>query len=224
MKRCIFFQLCSALFVSSVFCTPATEGIFTQIYENGGWGRDQEGRGTSGEGSLIENAGEYVAFINKFISRHGIKTIVDIGCGDWQVMRHVNLTGVEYYGMDVVKRVIDQNREKFGSSHIHFLFGDCIHDELPHADLLLAKDIFIHLPNESVFRVIEKFRNFKHILITTDVEAGSFTTHNSDIQLGEWRAMDPAAPPFRLEGKKALIYSAEPSYNWMKQVFYIRMP
>ncbi len=198
-----------------------SEEIFTHIYDVGLWGKDQNGKGTSGGGSSFESAVEYIVFLNKFIKANDIKSIVEIGCGDWEVMSHVDLSNVNYMGFDVVKSVIDGLIEKYSSSNVRFAFADCINDSLPKADLLLCKDVLIHLTNKDVFKIIKKFKDYKHVLVTTDVEASNLTSCNRDIALGDWREVDLSAPPFNQAGKKILIYPATHSYHHLKQVFYV---
>lgn len=219
MRKC-FFTL-PFLWIALLWGEPSPADVFTRVYETGLWGKDEQGNGTSGSGSTLENATEYIVFLNKFIQRNQIKTVVDIGCGDWEVMKHVDLSGVEYIGVDVVPSIIQRNIEKYASSHVHFIVADCIQDPLPKADLLLCKDVFNHLPNDLVFKVIDRFRNYRHILVTTDVEAATLTSGNGNIVLGDWRSIDLSAPPFFQKGKKVLIYPAEYTYYHLKQVFYI---
>lgn len=217
--------LSSAFVIQIFFCSlfaQTPSDVFTQIYEVGLWGRDEQGKGTSGGGSTFENAMEYIAFLNKFIRKNNIKTIVDIGCGDWEVMRHVDLTGVDYLGIDVVPSVIQNNSAKYSSSNVKFALGDCIHDTLPGADLLLCKDVLNHIPNNEVFSIINQFQHYQHILVTSDVEATTLTCRNNDIAMGDWRSVDLSAAPFYLIGKKILIYPSEYTYTHLKQVFYIK--
>ncbi len=223
MKKILLTGLGFALLCSSIHCGAAasSEEIFSHIYDVGHWGKDGEGKGTSGGGSSLDSAMEYVVFLNKFIRENKIQSVVEIGCGDWEVMRHVDLRNVDYTGFDVVKSVVNDLVEKYASSNIRFAFADCINDSLPKADLLLCKDVLIHLPNHEISKIIQKFKNYKHVLITTDVEASRLTCSNRDIVLGDWREVDLAAPPFKLAGKKLLIYPATHSYYHLKQVFYI---
>lgn len=206
----------------SLLAQSSSEQVFSQVYERGIWGRDQQGNGTSGKGSTQENAMEYIVFLNKFIKINNIKTIVEIGCGDWEVMRHVDLTGVDYVGFDVVPSMIQDNLAKYRTSNVNFALADCIHDPLPKADLLLCKDVLNHIPNDGVFKIIQKFTNYRHVLTTSDVEAATLSSNNWDIDLGDWRSIDLAAWPFNLPGKKLLIYPSEYTYYHLKQVFYFR--
>ena len=62
------------------------EEIFTNIYEKKMWGnnKNNEYSGSSGNGSSIKyNKNTYIPFLKNFISTNDIKTIVDLGCGDF---------------------------------------------------------------------------------------------------------------------------------------------
>src|SRR4051812_35561201 len=64
------------------------ETIFADVYENKVWGSSDE-RLFSGPGSLPDNVQPYTDLVSKFISEHGIKSVVDFGCGDFQVGRRL---------------------------------------------------------------------------------------------------------------------------------------
>jgi len=54
---------------------------FERIYADNEW---QYG---SGEGSLPIHTKGYIAFIESFVANHEVKSVVDLGCGDWQFGR-----------------------------------------------------------------------------------------------------------------------------------------
>ena len=63
------------------------EQVFTNVYENRTWGDNHNENycGSSGGGSEINyNIHSYVPFLKKFMVDHGIKTVVDLGCGDFK--------------------------------------------------------------------------------------------------------------------------------------------
>ena len=41
-----------------------------------------------------------------------IKSVCDIGCGDWQFSQYIDFKGFKYTGIDCVKSVIDENKKK----------------------------------------------------------------------------------------------------------------
>jgi hypothetical protein len=63
----------------------------------------------SGPRSRPENVVQYAAFVSKFISEHGIRSVVDLGCGDFQAGRRIELGKAKYLGCDVVPLVIERN-------------------------------------------------------------------------------------------------------------------
>ena len=73
----------------------------------------------SGTGSLAINNKPYISFLNKFIKENNIKSVIDIGCGDWQISENIDWSNIKYLGIDVVQSVIDKNVQ----THIpcHFL-------------------------------------------------------------------------------------------------------
>ena len=59
--------------------------IFKYIYIYNLWGFG------SGSGSLSQNNKQYIDFLNQFIHSHiDIHRIIDLGCGDWQLHRHID--------------------------------------------------------------------------------------------------------------------------------------
>ena len=50
----------------------------------------------SGSGSLAINNRPYISFLKDFISNNKIKSVVDIGCGDWQISENINWNNIKY--------------------------------------------------------------------------------------------------------------------------------
>ena len=103
----------------------------------------------SGVGSLPEHTVEYRDFLQQFMARHGVRSVVDVGCGDWQFSRYVDWSNVTYVGIDVVSSVVDNNQREFGNDNISFRKFLSL-EKLPPADLLVCKDVLQHLPNATV--------------------------------------------------------------------------
>ena len=142
---------------------PPEREAFRIHYEddNSQWGK------SSGGGSDPYHTIEYRCFLEKFIRMNNIKSIVDIGCGDWQFSRLMNLDGIKYVGFDVVPRMINRNLKLFSSHSIEFaVMPDNIAD-VPSADLLLMKDVLQHLPDNVIFEFASKvFSKFKFCLLS----------------------------------------------------------
>lgn len=171
--------------------------VFNRIYREGSWGRDAAGRGVSGSGSTLDITQEYRSYVEEFIKKHGVTSVVDAGCGDWNFSSAIDWGGASYLGVDIASDVIDAVRRKHETAKIRFQVGD-VTDELPAADLLISKDVLQHLSNELVQKFIRnnlKPGKYKWVLLTNDRGRG-----NADTVPGGYRAIDLAARPFEVKG------------------------
>ena len=170
---------------------------FCRIYDQKLWGRG------SGVGSSPENTVEYRSFLRQFMRCNHIRSVVDLGCGDWQFSRYVDWSGVTYVGVDVVPSVVESNQREFANGHITFRKFESL-AKLPAADLLVCKDVLQHLPNETVTAYLSAFRKtYKFSLITNDEEPEHL--QNIDIQVGGWRPLRLDQEPFCEPG--AVVFS-----------------
>lgn len=171
---------------------------FTATYAANEW------RYGSGHGSLPINNVPYIEFISNFIVRNDIRTVVDLGCGDWQFSRFMDWSKVKYAGFDLVEAVINENNNNFSSENVEFkLLRDL--SSIPSADLLICKDVMQHLPNRIVIDYIEfAFRKFRYILITNDDLPEQWL--NGDIRAGNFR-------PVRLD-RHPFNYPAATVFGW----------
>ena len=176
--------------------SPLTQ-TFNRIYTEGVWGRDVAGQGTSGTGSTLEITREYRAYLQDFIRKNRVTSVVDAGSGDWSFSSTIDWAGASYLGVDIASDVIEAVREKHEKRNVKFRVGD-ITEELPGADLLISKDVLQHLPNGLVQKFIRnnlKKGRYKWVLLTNDRGSG-----NGDTAPGGYRAIDLAAPPFEVQG------------------------
>lgn len=168
------------------------EKAFTFIYENDVWG------GGSGEGSKIEYCGEYISFLEKFLSDNNITTVVDLGCGDWQFSRYIDWSNTNYIGLDVVDSVIKNNKTNFEKENVRFKKISGFLDVDIVADLLICKDVLQHCNLKDVCRFIRVMKKYKYIIVTNDVPAIGLFFQNVDIQTGDYHYRDLEMPPFNL--------------------------
>lgn len=177
---------------------------FSQIYEAATWGKG------SGPGSYPQFTVEYRAFLERFLRMNQIRSIVDVGCGDWQSTRLLDLDNIQYLGLDIVPSIIESNVTKFSSGMTHFAVMPRNLDELPQAELLIIKDVLQHLPNDEIKEYIRLvFPKFRLCLITNSFEKIT-TPQNVDIKHGEHRCLDLTAPPFDVKGFYVSEYWAQP--------------
>jgi inositol phosphorylceramide mannosyltransferase catalytic subunit len=164
------------------------QDVFSTIYAQNLWG------GGSGTGSRPENNTEYIRLISQFMVLNEVRSVVDLGCGDWQFSKLIDWSKVCYTGIDVTPAVVGRNIELFSAPNIAFLCSSDIED-VPEADLLICKDVFQHLPNAMVLAYLAALRaKFKWLIITNDDYPEA--NRNGDIPAGHWRALRLDQPPF----------------------------
>ena len=149
--------------------------------------------GGSGPGSRPDFTEGYREFLENYVRRHNVKSILDIGCGDWEFSRLVDWSGARYHGVDIVAALIETNNRIYGKDQVSFEVLDAVESELPNADLVILKDVLQHLSTESVSRVIGRLGGFDRVLIAQDHGPA-----NPDCLDGDYRPMDLSAAPFDL--------------------------
>jgi 2-polyprenyl-3-methyl-5-hydroxy-6-metoxy-1,4-benzoquinol methylase len=166
--------------------------VFSKIYKEDLW------HGGSGAGSKLENVKEYVEILQKYIDKPEVKTVLDLGCGDWQFSKFLDLSSVSYLGVDVVESVIESNSTSYSASNIKFISRDITTYEVPKADLIICKDVLQHLCNKDVVNILVKIiTSSKFSLITNDFNPEN--TENKDIDNGDYRCLDLTLSPFYLD-------------------------
>jgi SAM-dependent methyltransferase len=173
---------------------PADRGnvgaVFETIYNRNIWG------GGSGAGSNPQIARDYMNFLQAFLANNNIRSVVDIGCGDWQFSQFINFGNASYLGIDVVPSVIAANQQRFGvRANTTFVCANPLDGsyQVPGGDLLLMKDVLQHLSNANVAKLLALTRRFKFALITN-----AYAPVNDDCENGDTRPLDIRVAPFNL--------------------------
>ena len=183
--------------LSTVNRYSSLPSTFNSIYAEGGWGKDATGKGMSGSGSTLEITREYRAYVESFIKKNAVKSVVDAGCGDWTFSSAMDWGDASYLGVDIASDVIEAVRKKHEQDKIRFVVGD-ITEDLPAADLLISKDVLQHLSNELIHKFIKnnlKRGKYKWIILTNDR-----SRKNRDIRPGEYRMINLTTSPFNVKG------------------------
>lgn len=163
--------------------------IFTEIYEKNIWGG-------SGGGSDPGNTVEYRAFLQKFLKEHGVKSVLDWGCGDWAFSRLIDWSGIRYTGVDVVDSVVRGNIMQYANSMIMF-FNNEVWPGGEHYDVIIVKDVLQHWSNDHIdYFLGELFSTtkFNYIIITN---TASQEYDNQDIETGQTRGLCARFEPLK---------------------------
>jgi len=176
----------------------ALKNVFEDIYENNAWGKG------SGPGSAPQNTVEYRLLLERFMRANDVKTVTDLGCGDWQFSRYVDWSGCSYIGFDIVPKLIERNNAEFGRPGIEFRLMTGI-DDLPGGDLLIAKEVLQHLPERDVQAYLAFIRSkYRFALLNNSVLPSLHLNH--DIQAGACRPLKLNLSPYFAVGAVVLQY------------------
>ena len=170
-----------------------TEHVFTAIYRADSWhGKDS----VSGPGSEIEQTKVVINELPTLLKKINISKMLDIPCGDFHWMKNVDLSGIDYIGADVVKKIIINNRENYARDGISFQHLNLIEDKLPKVDLVFCRDCLVHFSNANVLLALKNIfdSQSEYLLTTTFIDR----KENQDINTGQWRALNLELPPFML--------------------------
>lgn len=163
---------------------PNRKQQFTNIYEKNLWG-GETGEYYSGSGSYREDLIiPYVDWLSEFVVQKNIHSIVDLGCGDFNVGNRLSSIVSQYTGVDIVEGVIQNNIKKYGNTNVNFVCLDIVSDELPDGELCLVRQVLQHLSNAEIQKVLDKLVKYKYSVITEMVYDKAKTDHyNVDINI-----------------------------------------
>ena len=172
-----------------------TKEVFTSIYENKLWGSYENQRFYSGDGShepgiVIPYVNNVKAFLNSYDLILGRKpNVVDLGCGDFAVGLQLRNLCDKYVACDIVEDLITYNKNRFDELNVDFSVLDIVEDELPKGDVAFVRQVFQHLTNSQIIKVIEKIKNnFNYLIVTEHLPSEDNFVHNLEIpKVGEWR-------------------------------------
>ena len=171
------------------------DSLFKNIYVKDKWQRKRKIKeSVSGPGSFLKNTINIRKELPILLERFNIKTMLDIPCGDlnW-ISKILPFKNTTYIGADIVEDLIKKNKIKYPKYDFYTL--DLVSDELPKVDLIMCRDILVHLSFENIALALENIRKsgIKYLLAT------SFSVkENKDIRNGQWRAINLKKFPFKL--------------------------
>ena len=170
----------------------------------------------SGPGSAIICTRVIDAQISQLLPKFEIFSILDAGCGDCHwisripliheafIQRHLDAP-IKYYGIDIVPEQIIENERRFGRASAVFLCGSLMEIPLPTVDLIICRDVLVHLSKEVITKVIQNFKasHSRYLLTTT------FPKHDNNILLshpGGFRPINFEIWPYNL-GKPIEVFN-----------------
>lgn len=169
------------------------EDKFTLIYRTNYWSSETP----SGHGSTFEYTANLRKELPSLFRDWEIKSVLDVPCGDYSWMQKILCEiDVEYVGGDIVKPLINDLSEKYGTDKTRFVHLDLTVDSLPKTHLLFNRDCLFHFSYQDIKLVLANFlkSGTPYFMTTTHVNLDDFD--NFDITTGGFRLIDIFSTPF----------------------------
>ncbi|MEY4400780.1 MAG: putative methyltransferase [Actinomycetota bacterium] len=118
----------------------------------------------------------YVTAVSKFVE--GLSwtpSVVDMGCGDFNVGSRIRQHFGKYIACDVAPEVLTENRSRFADLDVDFRQFDMINDEFPEADICIIRQVLQHLSNADIMRVVKKLNRYQILILTEPLPKTEFT-------------------------------------------------
>ena len=178
--------------------------VFTSIYKSNHWVQDddklsKDSISVSGHGSNI-NTNQFFnlkKIFTKIIDDKEINSVLDMPCGDflwfYEIIKDKN---IDYVGVDIVNELIEANKIKYQNKKFSFINEDIVNfDTNKKFDLILIRDLFIHIQNSDIKKIIQNIdnMNFRYVALN------SYNNKvNDDVIVGKHRKINLLIEPFNL--------------------------
>ena len=133
-----------------------------------------------------------------FFADFGIDSLIDVPCGDFNWVKELDLTAINYVGLDSSSHIIKELRSKH-PSHIWIQF-DVLSDQLPFSKFVLMRDLLVHLSNEEIESALANVIRSGSIYLAVTNFSGvnfnlDFTRHHYRKRV-YWRPINLQLEPF----------------------------
>lgn len=186
----------------SGFRGKATSEVFNEIHDRKAWNIETF-ESASGEGSSLVQTAVLIEELPPVLKKLGVKSLLDLPCGDFHWMQHVPMPGVLYTGADIVASLVENNHSKYAGEHRQFILANLLTDELPAEDLIFCRDCLVHFSFRNIELALQNIRRSeaRYLAITHFPEEAE----NHDIITGGWRPLNFCRAPFHFPYPQILI-------------------
>ena len=162
-----------------------TKAVMNQIYEKHLWGGNgfdfYSGWGSHNPEIINPYLGAVINFLKPFDKP---LRVCDLGCGDFNIGKHLIKYTKNYIAIDIVESLIERNKKHYKNNTLEFRCLDIVKDDLPPADCVILRQVLQHLSNAEILRITQKLSNYKYVILTEHLPLGSFVP-NKDIISGQ---------------------------------------
>jgi hypothetical protein len=187
---------------------PSYKELFSKFYDTYGFGGFES---RSGGGSTLAVTTNICKNIVDLVHEKGIKSVIDIPCGDFNWMKEIVFRFDTYLGGDIVPQCIKDNNERYSNSRIKFVEFDIVTDTIPDGDLLIVRDVIGHFPLEEGRKIVSNIlkSNCKYLLSTTWYNINDkdyYKKHiNENVNYGRWYSLNLMSKPFNFPEPEMII-------------------
>jgi hypothetical protein len=167
--------------------------VFREIYRRHHWAGSES---PSGVGAGADQTSGIRRALPALLADLGVRSMLDLPCGDHGWMRSVDLPVARYIGADLLPEIVEPLAAELGDHRREFRVLDLTRDPLPPADLLFCRDCLVHLSYDDIRRALSNMLRSEIPYILTTTFPGA--EPNEDIVTGDWRTLDLEQPPFQL--------------------------
>jgi SAM-dependent methyltransferase len=162
---------------------------------------------SSGCGSEKVNTVYFNKILSTFIKDNNIKTILDLGCGNFESMEDiVNHHNLNYVGADISDTIVNYNKQKY--TNINFINFDVVNTELTNfnQDLIIFRHIIQHLNYNDSQNAIKNIFNSKCKYVLINHQDGLKVNEDKNIKENGWdnQMYNLNIEPFNLKDKEIL--------------------
>jgi SAM-dependent methyltransferase len=202
-------------FVRARQASKTPEQIFSEVYQKKSWGGEEHDF-FSGYGShAVESVDAYVAALRPILIDHPNATVVDLGCGDFNIGSQIRPMCREYIACDVVPDLIERNKKKFAAANVDFRCIDITKDAVPAGDIVLVRQVLQHLNNKQISRFLNGLGACEILVLTEHLPKGPFVA-NRDKPTGGGIRLHGTVPsgvvltlaPFNLQCEKISVLAS----------------
>lgn len=169
---------------------PGSAAYWEERYRTGG---------TSGAGSYAFLAEFKAEVLNGFVAEHGVRTVIEFGCGDGNQLRLAKYPS--YVGFDVSSSAIERCRQIFAGDSSKS-FRSVAEYAGERAELALSLDVIFHLVEDSVFdEYMQRLfgASERYVIVYSSNTSSNFGVENDHVKHREFtRWVEERAPGFRL--------------------------
>ncbi|ULC59358.1 class I SAM-dependent methyltransferase [Flaviramulus sp. BrNp1-15] len=127
----------------------------------------------------------YLNAVISFLESHKKSLVVcDLGCGDFNIGKHLTNYTKKYIAIDIVEKLIERNKNVFKYDNLKFHCLDISKDDIPQGDCIILRQVLQHLSNAEIQNILQKINTYKYIILTEHLPLGNFIP-NQDIIAGQ---------------------------------------